>query len=76
MIAYNCPLGKMVCDGCNYLNTSGILRLGFNHLKTGYDLNHDSGVKRMKIIFAILNSTLKLSFLILIMILFVIGLNL
>ena len=29
MIAYNCPLGKQVCDGCNYLNTSGYCVLAY-----------------------------------------------
>lgn len=29
MIAYNCPLGKMVCDGCNYLNTGGCCVLAY-----------------------------------------------
>lgn len=25
MIAYNCPLGKLICDGCNNLTTGGCL---------------------------------------------------
>jgi hypothetical protein len=25
MIAWNCPLGRMVCDGCNNLTTGGCL---------------------------------------------------
>jgi hypothetical protein len=29
MIAYNCPLGKQVCDGCNYLNTRGYCVLAY-----------------------------------------------
>lgn len=30
MIAYNCPLGKVVCDGCNYLNTNDCCVLAYH----------------------------------------------
>jgi hypothetical protein len=25
MIAYNCPLGRVACDGCNHLTTAGCI---------------------------------------------------
>jgi len=34
MIAYNCPLGKIVCDGCNYHNTGGCVLASQSHAFT------------------------------------------
>ena len=42
MIAYNCPLGKIVCDGCNYLNTGGCVLANQSH---AFTISHEDSVK-------------------------------
>ena len=42
MVAYNCPLGRVYCDGCNYLTTGGcIAKQNTSHM---FSITHDDRV--------------------------------
>ena len=42
MIAYNCPLNRAVCDGCNYHNTGGCVLANHSH---AFTISHEDSVK-------------------------------
>ena len=43
MIAYNCSLNKLVCDGCDYLNTAGCCVLA--NQSHAFTISHEDSVK-------------------------------
>ena len=39
MAAYNCPLGRLTCDGCTYFTTAGCI--GKPHQTQAISITHD-----------------------------------